>query len=115
MEEIHWRAECGYYLSNLPFKQHPTPSSCAPWQAGHNNMDQESERPQASPKLRGCNHVTPYNLYVGRVNAFNPRAGLVNVHSLPFMASRSEDRAGPARVKTQQEMLLFVEYVAFQH
>lgn len=31
------------------------------------------------------------------------------------MASKSEDRAGPARVTIQQEMLLFVEDVAFQH
>lgn len=93
----------------------PLPSSRAPWQGGANNVDQERERPQASPKLRGCNHVTPYNLYGGRVNALNPQPGLVNVHSLPFMASKSEDRAGPARVTIQQEMLLFVEDVAFQH
>lgn len=100
MEEIHWRAECGYYLSNLPFKQHPSPSSCAPWEARDNNVDQESERVQANPKLRGCNHVAPYNLDGGRVNALNPQAGLVNVHSFLFMASRSEDRTGPARLKT---------------
>lgn len=59
--------------------------------------------------------MTPYNLYGERVNALSPQAGLVNVHRLPFMGSRSEDRTGPARVKTQQEMLFFVEYVAFQH
>lgn len=115
MEKIHWRAGCGYYLSNLSFKQHPTPSSCAPWKAGDNNVHQESERPQASPKLRGYNHVAPYNLYGGRVNALNPQAGLVKIHSLPFVASRSDDRTGPAGVKTGQEILLFLECVTFQH
>lgn len=47
------------------------------------------------------------------MNALNPQAGLVNVHSLPFMASRSEDTTGPAGVKTGQELLLFLEYVTF--
>lgn len=113
MEEIYWRAECGYYLSNLPFKQHPLWSSWAPWQAGTTVWIRKG---RDSKQIRkGCNPVAPRSLCGGRMNGLNPQAGIVNVHSLPFMASRSEDRTGPARVKTGQEILLFMEYVTFQH
>lgn len=51
-------------------------------------------------------------LYQGRVNALSPQADyqalFANVYSLPFMASRSEDRAGPAGVKMGQKILVFL-------
>lgn len=77
----------------LPFKspfQAASKFLCS-FEVRENNVDQKSERPQASPKLGGCSHVAPYNSFGGRVNALNPQTGHVNVNSLLFMASRSED------------------------
>lgn len=62
MEEKHWRAECGYYLSNLPFKRHPTPKfscSMAGWGQQRGSGKRETPSKSQIKGMQPCDTVQP--------------------------------------------------------